>query len=73
MKKYLSGLLAGLLSLLGFSANAAGPDFTALTSGIDLTTLIAAIMAVAVIGIGYVLAKGGAVSIMGFIKRVTHS
>jgi hypothetical protein len=64
-------LSALFLTLLSASAFAAGPDFTALTTGIDLTTLIAAIMAVALLGIGYVMAKGGAVAIMGFIKRVT--
>jgi hypothetical protein len=59
-------------SLLSSSAFAVGPDYTALTSGIDLTTTIAAVMAVAVIGLGFILARGGAKTVMNFVKGALH-
>lgn len=71
MKNLLMSLVAGFLSLLGFAAHAVGPDYTALTTGVDFTTLIAAVMAVAVLAVIYVLAKGGASAIVKFIGRMT--
>jgi hypothetical protein len=54
------GLVLGLFfGLLGI-ANAAAPDFSTLTAGIDFSTLITALMAlfVAMAGVG-IVAKGG--------------
>lgn len=47
-------------TLIASGAHAAGPDFTALTTGIDFSTLITALMAlfVAMAGVG-IVAKGG--------------
>jgi len=65
-------LFALFLTMLAGSAFAVGPDYTALTSGIDLTTTIAAVMAVAVIGLGFILARGGAKTVMNFVKGALH-
>ena len=70
MKKNVLVLLAGLLALVGAPAFAAGPDFTALTAGVDFGTVIAATMAVAVLSVGFVLAKSGAAGIVRFISRM---
>lgn len=47
-----------------------GPDFTTLTGGIDVSTVIAAVMAVAGIGVTIVLASGGANKVLGFLSGV---
>lgn len=65
-------VVALVLSLMATSALALPPDFTALTTGVDFSTLIAAVMAVAVLAVGFVLAKGGATGIVSFIKRQSN-
>jgi|GEM_PF-4511402 len=72
MMKMLQAFLAVLMAFVPFLARAAGPDMSALTAGVDFSTLIAAILAIAVLGVGYVLAKGGAAGIVAFIKRMAH-
>ena len=57
-----------LLTMSPLSAFAAGPDLTPLTTAIDVSTVVVAILAVAVIGISFILAKGGASSVMNFIR-----
>lgn len=68
MKKNVSILLLSLLSVS--PAFAAGPDFTTLTAGVDFSTLIAATMAIAVLAVGYTIAKSGAAGIVSFIRRM---
>ena len=63
-------LLVAVLGLLPLSVFAVGPDFTALTAGVDFGTLVAAVMAVAVLSVGFVVAKGGAAGIVRFIARM---
>lgn len=70
MKKNASVLLLSLLVLVGAPAFAAGPDFTTLTAGVDFGTVISATMAVAVLSVGFVLAKAGAAGIVRFISRM---
>ncbi len=71
--KKIQRVLAGFgLTMASVSAFAAGPDMTPLTSGVDFSTIIAGILAVATLGVGYVLAKGGAAGIVSFIKRMAH-
>lgn len=43
--------LAAVAAVVGFSANAAGPDMSALTGAVDAGTIVAAIAAVAAIKI----------------------
>lgn len=52
--------LALALSALSFSASAAGPDFSTLTSAVDFSTVITAILAVfaALAGV-FVVTRGG--------------
>lgn len=69
--KFLSSTLFLLLGLVS-SAFAAPPDFTPLTSAIDISTVITAVLAVAVIGIGFILASRGATTVMAFIKRALN-
>lgn len=72
MKNYILSLIGAFLTMLGFAANALPPDFAALTTGVDFSTLIAAVMAVAVLAVGFVLAKGGAAGIVTFIKKQSN-
>lgn len=65
--KFVLSCLAFMMAFMS-SAFAAGPDFTTLTTGIDITTAVAAVMAVAAIMVGWVLAKGGAGAIVRFIR-----
>lgn len=60
MRNHIALVLGLALSAFGLSANAAAPDFTTLTAGIDFSTLITALMAlfVAMAGVG-IVAKGG--------------
>jgi hypothetical protein len=48
---------------------AAAPDFTTLTSGIDFGTIVAAIMAVALLFVGVILAVKGAKIVMNFLQQ----
>lgn len=50
------------------SATSTAPDFTGMTGGIDLSTAIAAVLAVGVISVNFNVAKGGAKAILGFIR-----
>lgn len=60
MKKLAIAIFGLFLSLFGLAAHAAAPDFSSLTTGIDFSTLITALMAlfVAMAGVG-IVAKGG--------------
>jgi hypothetical protein len=60
MKKLILAVFGLFLSLFGLAAFAAAPDFSSLTTGIDFSTLITALMAlfVAMAGVG-IVAKGG--------------
>jgi len=71
MKKLLQTLGVALMSVLPFLAHA-DTDFTPLTSGVSFVGITAAILAVAVLGVTYVIAKGGAAGIVSFIKRMAH-
>ena len=53
----------------GVSMASSGPDFSSLTSGIDMSSVITAILAAAGILIGVLVAKKGAHLIMGFFGR----
>jgi len=64
--KKICAAVTGLL--VSASAFAAGPDLSPLTTAIDVSTVVTAILAVAVIGIGYILAKKGSQSVMSFIS-----
>lgn len=72
MKQIFMLLLTALFMMAGL-ASAAGPDFSTLTGGVDYTTLIGAVMAVAVLAVGYVLAKQGSAGIVRFIGRMAGS
>lgn len=59
LKAAVLGLLAMAFSLFGLTAHAAPPDFTPITTAIDLSTVSGVIMAVAAIMAGiYVVWKG---------------
>lgn len=60
MKNQILLVLGFALSFFGLAAHAAAPDFSSLTTGIDFSTLITALMAlfVAMAGVG-IVAKGG--------------
>lgn len=62
--------IAAALATVASSSFAAGAtvDFTAMTGAIDLTTVIAAILAVGLIAVNFSVAKGGASAILGFIR-----
>lgn len=61
---------ASMLAMFYATTASAVSQFDPLTTGVSFTEVIAAIMAIALIGVGWVLAKGGAVTILGFLKRV---
>lgn len=67
MKKIAIAALLATGTSAAFAA-ATPPDFTAMTGAIDLTTVIAAIMAVGLIAVNFNVAKGGAKAILGFIR-----
>lgn len=70
MKKLIGAVMAFLAMLFVGVAQAVPPDFTGLTAGVDFSTLIAAVMAVAVLAVGFVIAKSGAAAIVMFISRM---
>jgi hypothetical protein len=49
-------------------AVAAGPDYTALTTGVDFTSTIAAVLAVAALLVGLWLAVRGAKIVIGMVR-----
>jgi len=65
-KKYALGLAIAAGSASTF---AVGPDYTALTAGIDFGTTTAAILAVAALLAVVLVSKKGAKMILGFIGR----
>lgn len=67
MKKYLLGLLVTAMSISGMSF-ATGPDFTSLTSAVDFTTVIAAILLVAAALAGVDIVIKGAKMILAAIR-----
>lgn len=58
------------LSMLGVSAFAVGPDLSPLSGGVDFSTVITAVLAVALLGVGWVLAKAGALTVISFVSKV---
>lgn len=69
MKLNLKKIGGVLVACAPMSAFAVGPDLTPLTNAIDVSTVVTAVLAVAVIGIGFILAKKGATAVMGFISH----
>lgn len=67
MKK-ISTALALLSSMVGGSAFAAAPDYTILTSGIDFSTTITAVMAIALSLVGLYLAIKGSKIVIGMVR-----
>lgn len=70
MMKVLLAFLAGLVGFLGLTggALAAPPDYSSLTTAVDFSTTIAAVMAVAALIAGLYLAIRGAKTILAFIR-----
>lgn len=66
MKKIAAAVVLATSASASFAAG--GPDFAAMTGAIDLTTVIAAILAVGLIAVNFSVAKGGATAILGFIR-----
>jgi hypothetical protein len=60
--------VASALALVAPLAAAVPPDFTALTAGIDLSTLQTAVLAALVALLGLYLIMGGGKTIIGFFK-----
>ncbi|MDQ7981954.1 hypothetical protein QYH69_32540 [Paraburkholderia sp. SARCC-3016] len=50
------------------TSSTGGPDFSALTGGVDFTTTIAAVLAVAALLVGLFLAVRGAKIIIGMVR-----
>lgn len=71
MLKKISGVVVSVapgLMMVSGSAFAVPPDFTALTSGIDLSTVQAAVLTSLVALLGLYLVMGGGKTIIGFFK-----
>jgi len=68
MKAYISMLLLVLLSLFGFSAHAVPVDLTSLTSAVDFSTVISAILLVAAALAGVYIAWKGAFMVLRALK-----
>lgn len=60
--------VTGGVAVVAAPVFAVPPDFTALTSGIDLSTLQTAVMAALVALLGLYLIMGGGKTIVGFFK-----
>lgn len=56
------------VAVLSAPVFAAGPDFTSLTSAVDVSTVTTAILAVAALMINVVIARWGARKIIGFFR-----
>lgn len=71
MKRILALPAAGLaaVSSVPALAQATGPDLTPLTSAVDVSTIITAVLAVAAILVGLRLAMKGARWVLGMIGR----
>jgi hypothetical protein len=69
LKKMIAAVAAGVVGTSAFAAGT-GPDFTALTSAVSVDTVISAIMAIAVIVIGVVLAVAGAKRVIAMVRGV---
>ncbi len=54
---------------LVLGAHAAGPDFTTLTTAVDFSTVITAVLAVAALLAAVYVAMKGARLVLGFIRR----
>lgn len=61
------GAAAALVAAAPF-VQAAGPDYTALTTGVDFTSTIAAVLAVAALLVGLWLAVRGAKIVIGMVR-----
>lgn len=67
--RVLTALLFAMLSLLGFSAHAAGPDLSSLSGAVDFATVIVAVLAVAGAAVLLELAWKGAQKVLAAVKR----
>jgi len=68
---FLASAIALCMTLFPVAANAAAPtppDFSSLTSAVDLSTVIVAILAIAAILAGVYVAIKGAKTVIGMIK-----
>lgn len=63
------GVAAALVAPVSFAqAATGGPDYTALTTGVDFTSTIAAVLAVAALLVGLWLAVRGAKIVIGMVR-----
>ncbi|MFM0731099.1 hypothetical protein PQQ52_11475 [Paraburkholderia sediminicola] len=62
------GVAAALVAPVSFAQAAGGPDYTALTTGVDFTSTIAAVLAVAALLVGLWLAVRGAKIVIGMVR-----
>lgn len=60
---------SALVAPAAFAATG-GPDYTALTTGVDFTSTIAAVLAVAALLVGLFLATRGAKIVIGMVRGV---
>ncbi|MFL9872964.1 hypothetical protein [Paraburkholderia megapolitana] len=59
---------AGVAVAPAANAATAGPDYTALLAGVDFTTTIAAVLSIAALVVGVVLATRGAKIVIGMVR-----
>lgn len=67
-KKYLIGLLLAGLSMMGFSAHAAGPDLSTVTTAVDFGTVTTAVLGVAAALIVVYIAWKGAKMVIAAVR-----
>lgn len=65
--KFCAAVICG--ATLAVPAFAAGPDFSALVTGIDLTSASAAVISIAIAIAPFLVAKRGARGVLGMIGR----
>ncbi len=68
-KHYIAGFIGLFLMFLGFDAMAVAPDFSAITTVVDFSTVISGIVSImaALAGV-YIISRGGSM-ILGKIRR----
>ncbi|MDH3001577.1 hypothetical protein A1D23_03005 [Chelonobacter oris] len=68
IKSKLTAVVATSLLLSSGVVNAAGPDFSSITSGIDFSTAVTAIISVAVAIAGVYIASSGSKAVLRMIR-----
>ena len=68
LKKITSLVAAVVLGGAATAASAAGPDYTTLTTGVDFSSVITAIMAIAVVLMGLYVARSGVKFVINMVK-----